>query len=83
MSYQASVIKIFGSEMTQRLSQIADEILELYVQIDGKTTLKNHVRLQGRVEHGLRQAPGYTLMGGTSEIQCNLIAGRGLVIPRG
>ena len=82
LSYQASVIKIFGSEMTQRLSQVGMEVLGLYSQIDGKNRSKKHVLLQGRVDHNFRQAPGYTLMGGTSEIQRGLIASRGLGLPR-
>ncbi|MCL0101698.1 acyl-CoA dehydrogenase family protein [Dehalococcoidia bacterium] len=81
-SYEASEVKVFGSEMTQRLMQISGQVLGLYSQIQRATANDNLVRLGGRVEQQLRYSIAFTIMGGTSEVQRNLIAGRGLGLPR-
>ena len=81
-SYEASQVKIFGSEMTQRFMHVAGEVLGVYSQIQRENPKSSHVYLGGRVEHQIRYQPSYTLMGGTSEIQRNLIATRGLGLPR-
>ncbi len=81
-SYEASQVKIFGSEMTQRFMHVAGEVLGLYSQIQAANENKALVPLAGRIEQQIRYQPGYTLMGGTSEVQRNLIATRGLGLPR-
>ena len=81
-SYEASQVKIFGSEMTQRFAHIAGRALGLYAQIDRFTKNKDYVMLEGRVEHAIRQQPMFSLVGGANEIQRNIIAGRGLGLPR-
>ena len=82
-SSEASVIKIFGSELTQRFAHVAGDVLGLYAQIDGGTANKDYVSLAGRVEHNIRGQIMWTIAGGTSEIQRNVIATRGLGLPRG
>ena len=79
-SYQASQVKVFGSEMTQRFMHVAGEVLGLYAQVQRANG--DIAPLQGRIEQQIRYQPGYTLMGGTSEVQRNLIATRGLGLPR-
>ncbi|MEE9286434.1 MAG: acyl-CoA dehydrogenase family protein [Dehalococcoidia bacterium] len=81
-SYEASQVKIFGSEMTQRFMHVAGQVLGLYSQVQRGNPKKSLVYLNGRVEQQIRYQPSYTLMGGTSEIQRNLIATRGLGLPR-
>ncbi|MCH8194783.1 MAG: hypothetical protein IIB12_01790 [Chloroflexi bacterium] len=81
-SYEASQVKIFGSEMTQRFMHVAGEVLGFYSQIQRDNPKSSLVYLGGRIEHQIRYQPSYTLMGGTSEIQRNLIATRGLGLPR-
>ena len=81
-SFEASQVKIFGSEMTQRFMHVAGEVLGLYSQLSSETNNTSLLRLRGRVEQQIRYQPAYTLMGGTSEIQRNLIATRGLGLPR-
>ena len=78
-SYEASQVKIFGSEMTQRFMHVAGEVLGLYAQVQ---RANGEAPLAGRIEQQIRYQPGYTLMGGTSEVQRNLIAVRGLGLPR-
>ncbi len=81
-TFEASQVKIFGSEMTQRFAHVAGAMLGLYAQIDRKTAVARHVHVSGRVEHLIRQQPMFSLVGGANEIQRNLIAGRGLGLPR-
>ena len=81
-SFEASQVKIFGSEMTQRFMHVAGEVLGLHAQLCSDTDKTSLLPLHGRVEQQIRYQPSYTLMGGTSEIQRNLIATRGLGLPR-
>ena len=81
-SYESSIIKVFGSEMVQRFAYVSSEVLGLFAQVNRMTDNPRHRRLQGRVEHMYLNQLSFTLMGGTSEIQRNIIAGRGLGLPR-
>ncbi|MBI3743015.1 MAG: acyl-CoA dehydrogenase family protein [Chloroflexi bacterium] len=80
-TFEASQVKIFGSEMTQRFSHIAGNMLGLYAQMDRKGD-RRHLFLDGRVEHLIRQQIMFSIVGGANEIQRNVIAGRGLGLPR-
>lgn len=81
-SYEASEFKIFGSELTQRFAQVAVTMLGLYAQIDRRDPHEQYARLGGRVEHNYRQQIMWSLIGGSNEIQRNVIAARGLGLPR-
>ncbi len=81
-TFEASEVKIFGSEMTQRFAHVVGTMLGLYAQVDRTTTQREYVFLSGRGEHLIRQQPMFSLIGGANEIQRNLIAGRGLGLPR-
>ncbi|MEE9285817.1 MAG: acyl-CoA dehydrogenase family protein, partial [Dehalococcoidia bacterium] len=81
-SFEASEVKIFGSEMTQRFAHVAGEMLGLYAQIDRQTARPEYVQAEGRVEALIRQQPMFSLIGGANEIQRTIIAGRGLGLPR-
>ena len=81
-SYEASQVKVFGSEMTQRFAHVATQLLGLYSQINREDSHPEYAPVNGRVEQGVRVQIGYTIMGGASEIQRNIIAGRGLGLPR-
>jgi alkylation response protein AidB-like acyl-CoA dehydrogenase len=77
---EASITKLFASELVQRLARTAVKLGGLYGQLrDGSP----HAPLGGRLESMYRIAVGSTLAGGTSEIQRGVIAQRGLGMPRG
>ena len=81
-SFEASEVKIFGSEMTQRFAHIAGQMLGLYAQLDRQSRPQRYVQVEGRVEALIRQNPMFSLVGGANEIQRNIIATRGLGLPR-
>jgi alkylation response protein AidB-like acyl-CoA dehydrogenase len=69
--------KLYASELSQRIANTAMKVIGLYGAIYG-----NLAPRRGRWERGYLQAVGATLAGGTSEIQRNIIANRGLGLPR-
>ncbi len=81
-TFEASEVKIFGSELTQRFAQVAIQVLGLYGQIDRHTALRKYVLANGRPEHYYRQQIMYSIVGGANEIQRGLIANKGLGLPR-
>ena len=78
-SYEASISKLFGSELMQHVANTGMEILGLYGQLKGESPL---APIHGAVEQWSLSTPGRTIAGGTSEIQRNIIAIRGLGLPR-
>jgi alkylation response protein AidB-like acyl-CoA dehydrogenase len=78
-SYQSSMEKMFVTEYAQRLADTALEILGQFGQL---TENSKEVRLRGRAEQLYRKAVVETIYGGSSEIQRNIIAQRGLRLPR-
>jgi len=77
---EASVSKLFGSEMTKRLFATGLQIMGLYGQLEKD---EKWAPLKGRMERGWLISFSYSIGGGTSEIQRNIIATRGLGLPRG
>lgn len=78
-NYEASMSKLFGSEMQQRLATFAINTLGLTGQIaDGRWAA-----LAGRAEQYYLSTVSLSIAAGTSEIQRNIIATRGLGLPRG
>ena len=77
---EASVSKVFGSETVQRSTEAALEILGLFGTLGRE---EKWAPLQGRVqEHWMNSFAG-KIAAGTSEVQRNIIATRGLGLPRG
>jgi alkylation response protein AidB-like acyl-CoA dehydrogenase len=75
---EASMSKMYGSELQQRIARTGMEMLGLAGQLEGG----RWAPLAGRLEHYYLHAAGLTIAAGTSEIQRNIIAGRGLGLPR-
>jgi len=79
-NYEASVSKMFGSELAQRLANAGMRLMGLGGQL---TPGSPWARLEGRIETLYLNAAALTIAAGTSEIQRGIIAGRGLGLPRG
>ena len=79
-NYEASIVKVFNSEYSQRLAQAGLQVLGLHGQLHPDSP---HARLAGRFERAYITTVGSTIAAGTSEIQRNIIATRGLGLPRG
>jgi alkylation response protein AidB-like acyl-CoA dehydrogenase len=78
-NYEASIVKVFNSECNQRLGRAGIEIIGLHGQLDAASA---HARLHGRFGRLYVTSVGSTIAAGTSEIQRNIIASRGLGLPR-
>ncbi|MBI4234536.1 MAG: acyl-CoA dehydrogenase family protein [Chloroflexi bacterium] len=77
---EASVSKLFGTEAAQRMARTMSEVLGLYGQLEPGS---RWAPLAGKVERAWIGAISHTIAAGTSEIQRNIIATRGLGLPRG
>ncbi len=79
-NYEASMAKLYGTELIQRFGAAAVNILGMAGQLEPEC---RRAPLQGRLERTYQAGLSYTIAGGTSEIQRNIIAQRGLGLPRG
>ncbi len=70
--------KAFGSEWTQRCAQTGMHILAAY----GLSRSAQEQALRRKTEEAYLSTASATIAGGTSEIQRNIIATRGLGLPR-
>jgi len=79
-NHEASCAKLFTTELTQRIARTGLDMIGLYGQLERDS---KYAPLKGRLERGYLRSVSATIAGGTSEIQRNIIAGRGLGLPRG
>jgi len=76
---EAPANKVFTSEMIQRIAQVGMQMMGLYGQLEFNT---KWAPLKGKIERLYLTSVSGTIAGGTSEIQRNIIAERGLGLPR-
>ena len=79
-NYEASVNKMFRSEVQQRLAQSGMKVIGMY---GNAYRGSKYAALKGRIAHMYLSSVASTIAAGTSEIQRNIIATRGLGLPRG
>jgi len=77
---EASMGKVLGTELQQHVSETGMHMLGMHGQLEPGS---KHVPLQGKIEHMYLTDVSQTIQAGTSEIQRNIIATRGLGLPRG
>ncbi len=77
---EASVAKLFSTELQARFASAAVNMLGA----EGMLSRDSHAApLDGRLNSYYLAAASYTIAAGTSEVQRNIIAQRGLALPRG
>ena len=76
---EASASKLLSSEVEQRLSQVGMQMLGLYGQVLRRS---KHAALDGRIPGEYMYGLSLSIQGGTSEVQRNIMATRGLGLPR-
>jgi alkylation response protein AidB-like acyl-CoA dehydrogenase len=76
---EASITKLYGSELAQRIGRTAVKAAGVYGMLSEGSP---RAPLNGRLDAWYRIAVGSTIAGGTSEIQRGVIAQRGLGMPR-
>ena len=76
---EASAVKVFGSELQQRLANVGMNMLGVYGQLRRGS---KYTPLSGRIERLYKSSVFATIGAGTSEVNRNIIASRGLGLPR-
>lgn len=77
--YEASMSKVFGTELMQRVGEIGVQIMGLFGALDLGS---KWAPLRGRILRTYEFSLGAAIAMGTNEIQRNIIATRGLGLPR-
>ncbi|MBI4336793.1 MAG: acyl-CoA dehydrogenase family protein [Chloroflexi bacterium] len=76
---EASATKLFGTEIGHKMYDVGLQLLGMYGGLEPDS---KWAPLRGRIENGWLTTFGHKIMGGSSEIQRNVIATRGLGLPR-
>jgi alkylation response protein AidB-like acyl-CoA dehydrogenase len=80
-NHEASVSKLFASEMSQRIANTGTRVFGLYSNIHDRQDKRS--AMESRLTSNYLTSVSATIAAGTSEIQRNIIATRGLGLPRG
>ncbi len=78
-NYEASAVKLYSMELNQRIANTGVRLMGLYGQLARGS---KWAPLKGRLEFSYIRSVANTIEGGTSEIQRNIVAQRGLGLPR-
>ena len=78
-NYEASISKVFGTELQRQMGVTGLRVLGMPGMVEPGS---KYAPLLGRIERWALAAPSYTIAGGTSEVNRNIIATRGLGLPR-
>ena len=87
-NHESSAVKLYAAELSQRVAETGIRISGLYGQLDrGASDEKESASSRwapnrGRFMRSYLQTVSATIAGGTSEVQRNIIATRGLGLPR-
>lgn len=79
---EAPVAKLYYSEVGERFANVAIGILGQYGQLERWGTSKKQIPLGGEIATLYRDSRNSQIGGGTSEMQLDIIAQRGLGLPR-
>ena len=79
---EASMTKFWGDELTQKVYRYLSRVLGDYGQVLPTTTLPVKLPVDGYLNSNAVSTIGISIAGGTTEIQKNIIAQRGLGLPR-
>ena len=77
-NYEASMAKLYAMELNQRIQATAMKVMGLYGQLGSGDP---YAPRRGRYQYSFLRSIANTIEGGTSEIQRNIIATRGLGLP--
>src|SRR3989304_869088 len=78
-NYESSAVKLYAMELAQRIANTGRRLLGVYGLLDRAS---KWAPLKGRLEYQYLRSVANTIEGGTSEIQRNIVATRGLGLPR-
>ena len=81
-NYEASIVKLFASELEQRMATVVFHLGGLFSQLTSRHQ-SEWEPLMGRLGRFQLHSVAATIGGGTSEVQRNIVATRGLGMPRG
>jgi len=76
-NHEASIAKLFNTELSQRIARSAMKMIGTGAQLTGQ-----NAPMRGRAAASYLQTVSSTIAGGTSEVQRNIVATRGLGLPR-
>jgi alkylation response protein AidB-like acyl-CoA dehydrogenase len=79
-NHEASMSKLFTTELGQNIARTNIKLFGLYGNLWDRSRTE---AMKSRAAGGFLSAVSSTIAGGTSEIQRNIIATRGLGLPRG
>jgi alkylation response protein AidB-like acyl-CoA dehydrogenase len=87
-NHEASAVKLYAAELSQRMAATSIKAAGLYGQLDrdgragAEAAVNRYAPNKGRYVRTYLNAVAGTIAGGTSEVQRNIIATRGLGLPR-